>query len=428
MTNTDNSTLRMLAEIQAANAKSALENLQQSKQPSASTSFVKAAQQATQAKPQTEKVISKKNVVALDADGVVFEEPNITRRASRTGRVTYMVQIRRRVNGKQYSLSKTFRHLVNAKKWRNKRLLEIDVDGFPIQIVSETTIADVIRDRFARGKEVGRSATQNLEFIRDSEFGDTKVSTLTQAQLYDFADLLLAGERSPQTVAGYMVHLAATLKWAKRRGALIPIAVVIDAMEVMWEDELLARSEERDRRPELNELDQILKAIIANPRQKIPVATLMVFAIFSARRLGEICRLRWEDLKIAESKVLVREMKHPRKKKKNNIWCDLPPEALQIILSMPRTSEFIFPYNPRSVGAAFRRHRDKVGVIDLRFHDLRHEAISRLSEMGMLQSFVAKVSGHKGESCLERYTHVEKTGDKYADWPWLAYFLKMNAS
>jgi integrase len=121
-------------------------------------------------------------------------------------------------------------------------------------------------------------------------------------------------------------------------------------------------------------------------------------------------------------------MKHPRKKKKNNIWCDLPPEALQIILSMPRTSEFIFPYNPRSVGAAFRRHRDKVGVIDLRFHDLRHEAISRLSEMGMLQSFVAKVSGHKGESCLERYTHVEKTGDKYADWPWLAYFLKMNAS
>lgn len=96
-----------------------------------------------------------------------------------------------------------------------------------------------------------------------------------------------------------MVHLAATLKWAKRRGALIPIAVVIDAMEVMWEDELLARSEERDRRPELGELDQILKAIIANKRQKIPIATIMVFAIFSARRLGEICRLRWEDLKVS---------------------------------------------------------------------------------------------------------------------------------
>lgn len=390
MTNTDNSTFMMLEKIKVANARHSTEGQLQGARHSTTNIASGFVAQTPQSKPQKKEGTSKKKIIAVNESGETFEEPNITRRASRTGRVTYMVQIRRRVSGKQYSLSRTFRHLKNAKKWRNKKLLEIDVDGFPIQIVSETTIADVIRDRFARGKKVGRSATQNLEFIRDSEFGDTKVSTLTQAQLYDFADLLLAGERSPQTVAGYMGHLAATLKWAKRRGALIPIAVVIDAMEVMWEDELLARSEERDRRPELKELDQILRAIIANPRPKIPVAMLMVFAIFSARRLGEICRLRWEDLKIAESKVLVREMKHPRKKKRNNVWCDLPPEALQIILSMPRTSEFIFPYNPRSVGAAFRRHRDKVGVIDLRFHDLRHEAISRLSEMGMLQSFVAK--------------------------------------
>ncbi|GAA3874521.1 site-specific integrase [Celeribacter arenosi] len=421
MTDIDDSTFRTLAEIKAERAKSAFGTMPQVKQPVADANFLKATPQA---QPEVKKSKAKKKIVVGESDK--FDEPNMTRRISKSGCVTYMVQIRRRVNGKQYSLSKTFRHLGNAKKLRNKRLLEIEVDGFPIQIVTETTIADVIQDRLTRGKQVGRSAIQNLKFIRDSEFGDTKVSTLTQAQLYDFSDLLLAGERSPQTVAGYMVHLAATLKWAKRRGALIPIAVVIDAMEVMWEDELLARSEERDRRPDLGELDKILKAIVANKRQKIPVATIMVFAIFSARRLGEICRLRWEDLKVSESKIWVREMKHPRKKKKNNVWCDLPPEALQIILSMPRTSEFIFPYNPRSVGAAFRRHRDKVGVIDLRFHDLRHDAISRLSEMGILQSFVAKTSGHKGESCLERYTHVEKVGDKYADWPWLAVILNMN--
>lgn len=423
MTKSDDSTLKTLAEITAARAKPAFETIPEPELPLAATYLEKATPQA---QPELKKAKAKRKTV-VDED-VTFDEPNITRRISKSGHVTYMVQIRRRVEGKQYSLSNTFGHLRNAKNWRNKRLLEIEVDGFPIQVISETTIADVIRDRLARGKQVGRSAKQNLEFIRESEFGDTKVSTLTQKQLYDFADLLLAGERSPQTVAGYMVHLAATLKWAKRRGALIPIAVVIDAMEVLWEDELLARSEERDRRPELEELDKILKAIVANRRQKIPVATIMVFAIFSARRLGEICRLRWEDLNISESRVLVREMKHPRKKKKNNVWCDLPPEALKIILSMPRTSEFIFPYNPRSVGTAFRRHRDKVGVIDLRFHDLRHEAISRLSEMGMLQSFVAKTSGHKGESCLERYTHVEKSGDKYVDWPWLAFILNTNGS
>jgi len=199
-------------------------------------------------------------------------------------------------------------------------------------------------------------------------------------------------------------------------------------MEIMWEDELLARSEARDRRPELDELDKILSAIVNNPRQKLPVAIIIVFAIFSARRLSEICRLRWDDLNVAKREILVREMKHPRKKRKNNVWCDLPEEAINIILSMPRTSDYIFPFNPRSVGTAYRRHRDKVSIIDLRFHDLRHEAISRLSEMGMQAEFVAKVSGHKGASCLERYTHVEKNGDKYIGWPWLAKSLVTTTS
>ena len=369
---------------------------------------------------------TKRKAVSAGNNSNAFEEPNINRRVSKTGQFTYTVQIRRRVVGKQHSLTRTFKHLQNAKTWRNKRLKEIDRDGFPLQIVSETTISDVIIERLTRGKAVGRSATQNLKYIRDSEFGDTKVATLTQDHLYDFADLLLAGERSPQTVAGYMVHLAAALKWSKRRGALIPIAVVIDAMEVLWEDELLARSEARDRRPELAELDKILTAIVENKRQKIPVAVILVFAIYSGRRLSEICKMRWDDLNITDSKVLIREMKHPRKKKTNNVWCDLPTEALRIILSMPKTSEFIFPYNSRSVGTAYRRHRDAMNVINLRFHDFRHEAISRLSEMGMQLGFVAKVSGHKGESCLERYIHVEKVGDKYADWPWLERIIQMN--
>ncbi len=111
-------------------------------------------------------------------------------------------------------------------------------------------------------------------------------------------------------------------------------------------------------------------------------------------------------------------MKHPRKKKGNNVWCKLPPEALAIIKAMPCTSEYIFPYSARSVGTAYRRHRDKVGVTDLRFHDFRHEAISRYFEIGQTAAFVSKISGHKNGGCLYRYEHVEEAGDKFADWPW----------
>ncbi|UWP96886.1 site-specific integrase [Aliiroseovarius crassostreae] len=318
-------------------------------------------------------------------------------------------------------MSKTFTRLTTAKKWRNRKLLEIEEHGFPLYVVDKTTISDVINDRLRRGAELARTAEHTLKFIANHEFGQTKVGTLTQQQLYDFADHLSSEERSPQTVAGYMSHLARTLNWANDRGTVIPVEAVTIAMRTMWEDEVLARSEQRNRRPEIWELDRILTAIFENKRQKIPVGHLLVFAIFSARRISEICRLRWEDLNEEEGMILVREMKHPRQKKRNNVWCELPPEAMAIIRVMPRISEFIFPFDPRSVGAAFRRHRDKVGVVDLRFHDLRHEAISRLSEMGTQAEFVAKVSGHKGASCLERYTHVKKVGDKYQGWSWLDF-------
>ena len=80
------------------------------------------------------------------------------------------------------------------------------MNGFPIQIVAETTISDVIEDRLEGGKSLGRSAKQNLNYIRNHEFGRTRVSTLTQQQLDDFADLMSAGDRLPQTVAGYLTQ------------------------------------------------------------------------------------------------------------------------------------------------------------------------------------------------------------------------------
>lgn len=354
-----------------------------------------------------------------------FKERNITRIYATDGSATYRLQIRRTVNGKSRSLCQTFRQLKNAKKWRDKKLAEIELLGFPMQIASDTTVADVIADRLKRGKKLGKSALQNIEYIRNHEFGRTKVSLLTQQQLYDFAENLLSGDRTPQTVAGYMTHLAATLKWAHRRGTRLPIEVVTLAMETLWEDEVLARSVERNRRPQMAELDAILSALAKNRRQRLPVAVLVVFAIYSGRRLGEICRLRWEDLREDKSEILVRDMKHPRKKKGNNVWCKLPPEALEIIQAMPRVSEFIFPYSERSIGTAYRRHRDKVGIKDLRFHDFRHEAVSRQFEMGKPASFVAKISGHKNGGCLYRYEHVEEVGDKFADWPWFERVMEM---
>ena len=54
----------------------------------------------------------------------------------------------------------------------------------------------------------------------------------------------------------------------------------------------------------------------------------------------------------------------------------------------------------------------------LNFHDLRHDGISRLFEMGWTIPHVASVSGHRSWQSLKRYTHIRQNGDKYAGWGW----------
>ena len=66
-----------------------------------------------------------------------------------------------------------------------------------------------------------------------------------------------------------------------------------------------------------------------------------------------------------------------------------------------------FPYNSKSVGTAFRRGRNAIGADDLRFHDLRHEATSRLFEAGLPIERVALVTGHKDWKMLRRYTNLK---------------------
>lgn len=351
-------------------------------------------------------------------------EPNIQEIPGENGGPSYRVQLRKSVDGNTFSCTRTFSKLAMARKWKKRKLAEIEIDGVQTLSRSGDTVADAISGRLATHASLGRSAKQQLEWLRASDFGKMKLTELSVRDLTNLADEMLGEERQPQTVAGYLSILVSTLDWASRREYPVPIAALKQAMQLMWEDEILARSEERARRPTLDELNKILETVAANKRQKIPLAKIVVFAIFSCRRLGEICRLRWDDLREEQKQILVRDMKHPRKKKGNDVWCHLTDEALAIIQSMPREGEFIFPFKAASVGTAWQRHWERVEIVDLRFHDLRHEGISRLFEIGQPAAFVARHSGHKNGGCLFRYEHVEKEGDKFAGWSWTTRVLE----
>lgn len=133
---------------------------------------------------------------------------------------------------------------------------------------------------------------------------------------------------------------------------------------------------------------------------------MIPFVIFSTRRLGEICRILWDDHE--GNRVLVRAMNHSREKASNDVWCDLVPEAQVFIEAMPRAADRIFPFRAESVTHSFMSACKRLGIEHLRFHDLRQEGVSRLFEMGWNIPRVAAVSGH--QTCEPATLHASATG------------------
>jgi integrase len=222
-----------------------------------------------------------------------------------------------------------------------------------------------------------------LKAIKNSDLGETKCSDITSNMLVSFAqDLNQSVE--PQTCGNYFSHLSSIFTVARPAwGFPLSRQAFDDAVTVVKKLGLIRKVVERSRRPTLEELDRLMEhfgRIRDHRPSSIPMQTIVAFAIFSTRRQEEITLLRWEDLD--GDRILVRDMKHPGDKKGNNVYCELSPEALAIIGSMPRTATEIFPYSAEAISAAFTRACYFLGIKDLRFHDLRHEGVSRLFEIG----------------------------------------------
>ncbi len=163
---------------------------------------------------------------------------------------------------------------------------------------------------------------------------------------------------------------------------------------------LIGKSNERDRRT----TDDELALIISHIQSDLPMEAMIQFSVDSAMRISELTSIRWDDLNLTDRTVLIRNRKHPRVKIGNNQIVPLLGRCLDVINSQPRVDSRIFPYKTNSIGTAFHRACVKAGVVDLRWHDLRHEGISRLFEKGYLIHEVALVSGHRSWDQLKRYT------------------------
>ena len=97
--------------------------------------------------------------------------------------------------------------------------------------------------------------------------------------------------------------------------------------------------------------------------------------------------------------VQIRQSGHPRTIPLTNI-------AIEIIEGIVHEEPYLIPVSGNALRLAWERLKRRIGIDDLRFHDLRHEAISRFFEMALTVPEVALISGHKDVRMLFRYTHL----------------------
>lgn len=347
----------------------------------------------------------------------------ITTRKRKDGSEAHTAQIRLKAGGRIiHTEAKTFERLPAAKLWLKKRESELAEPGALEKAkVADPLLADVI-DQYIREskRDLGKTKAQVLRTIKAADIGGLKCSELTSQAVVAFAQSLAV---QPQTVGNYLSHLSAVAVVARPAwGYPLDVQAVTDARLVAMRMGMTSRSRQRDRRPTLTELDKLLAhyaVMEAKRADSLPMRDIILFAIFSTRRQEEITRLTVADLDEAHSEIWVRDMKHPGEKVGNDALLTLTPRAMAIVkkrVATIGTERRLFAYNADSISTSFTRACQLLGIEDLHFHDLRHEGISHLFELGWNIPKVAMVSGHRTWTSLKRYTHIRQQGDKYAEW------------
>lgn len=158
----------------------------------------------------------------------------------------------------------------------------------------------------------------------------------------------------------------------------------------------------RDRRLTAREDRLILR--YSHNHSNAELYSIVVLALETAMRQGEILNLQWENLNL---KTRVAHLPETKNGTKRDVPLSLKAREALIRLGVKSNGK-VFKYTPEGLKSTWRFMLRKLGIEDLHFHDLRHEAISRLFELGSLDMMeVAAISGHKSLAMLKRYTHLK---------------------
>lgn len=317
---------------------------------------------------------------------------------------------------------KTFPTKTLAKIWAERVDAELLLQlAKGARAETSPTLSEIIDWYIGKARQMGKlgqTSMGNLRRLKEG-LGDIRADALSADHIVEHVKRRRNGEHvnsegfrmppcSAATMSVELTHLSQVIRLVRAlKYAEIAREPLNDAREVLNQFRLVGKSNQRERRPTADELARLHARFEANRwRSKLPMSDLIRFAIGSTRRDAEICRLRWEDLDHDNRTLLVRDVKHPRKKKGNHKRFPLLGDMFDLVMAQPKTGPLIFPYKPSSISTSFTRACSALGIEDLQFHDLRHEGTSRLFEAGYGIEQVALVTLHEDWKQLKRYTHL----------------------
>lgn len=357
---------------------------------------------------------------------------SIEKRKLKSG-CSYRARVRITKRGKVIDKSeKTFKNRESAENWAKKKAKQLETKQEEIangtyysdnkEDLRDVTVGELIHEYLQNpltSKDIGRTKGYVLQALLNYDIANKIVSSLQASDLIEHCQTRLSDESapSPQTVYHDVTYLHSVIKRAKQVFKVkANLSYHEEAIPELVSLKLIGRSGKRSRRPSREELRMLkdrLKKRESQRTSKIPYSDILDFSIYTAMRIGEITELKWSDVDHLNKTIIVRSRKDPRKKQDNNWEVPLLGEAYSILMNQKDKQDnpdeiLIFPFNPRSITAGWQRVRASLGIEDLRYHDLRREAASRLAEQGYDIRTVARITGHKNLNILyDVYSSIE---------------------
>ncbi len=298
--------------------------------------------------------------------------------------------------------SKSFHLRKDAEKWARSIEAQMEAGTYQTQKPSDMLLSELLtryRDKVTISKKGRLQETNRINRLLRDAITSCRLCDLSPAVLAKFRDRRIKdGVRACQYDLIIIRHAIATgrSEW----GLHLPD----DPFASLRVPNGVRK---RVRRLEGEECRKLLEA--AQRVSQPLLEPVLRWAMETGMRKSEILALTWEDIDWQRKLAQLRDTKNGEPRA-----VPLSHEAEAILQELGRSTEKVFPITVPALRCAWDRAIRLGGIEDLRFHDLRHEAISRLFEQGLSVPEVALISGHKTLAALQIYANMrpEAVGEK----------------